>query len=294
MRAGNGGHDLGWNIMEGSHCYEPAEGCDESGLTLPVAEYGHDLGCAVVGGVVIHDETTPTIDGRYIFSDNCTGNDLARDPERETDANPEVSLESGRSISAIAEDADRRRLPDRSPQRRAPAGRGGRRLADPEGDRDGHRDLRRFALDGSLDPADSPLQRCHRRHGRVRRAPLPRLASGPSTRCARPDHLRDDPREERRSHEADPVAVHPWSRHARGLYAVGLEPEPRGDRPGHRVGAVGVDAGGVHRPVALARERHPRRRATRARRRAVRPLLCALAPPVVRAGPPPNDSGDRS
>ena len=72
--AQGGGQDFGWNIMEGFHCYEPAEGCDEDGLTLPVAEFGHDLGCAVVGGVVVHDGTTPTIDRRYLFSDNCSGN----------------------------------------------------------------------------------------------------------------------------------------------------------------------------------------------------------------------------
>ena len=41
----------------GLHCYEPAEGCDQTGLTLPVTEYGHDAGCAVIGGVVVRDPT---------------------------------------------------------------------------------------------------------------------------------------------------------------------------------------------------------------------------------------------
>ncbi len=54
-RAGVGGLDFGWNRMEGFHCYAPSEGCDQTGLTLPVAEYGHDLGCAVIGGVVVRD-----------------------------------------------------------------------------------------------------------------------------------------------------------------------------------------------------------------------------------------------
>ena len=39
--------------MEGFHCFKPSDGCDQTGLTLPVAEYGHDLGCAVIGGVVV-------------------------------------------------------------------------------------------------------------------------------------------------------------------------------------------------------------------------------------------------
>ena len=54
-RAGTSGLNYGWNRMEGFHCYEPSTGCDQTGLTLPVAEYGHDEGCAVIGGVVVRD-----------------------------------------------------------------------------------------------------------------------------------------------------------------------------------------------------------------------------------------------
>src|SRR5437016_12668131 len=46
-----GGGNYGWNIMEGRHCYSPSSGCDTTGLTLPIWEYGHDAGrCAIVGG----------------------------------------------------------------------------------------------------------------------------------------------------------------------------------------------------------------------------------------------------
>ena len=54
-RAGTSGLNYGWNRMEGFHCYAPSTGCDQTGLTLPVAEYGHDDGCAVIGGVVVRD-----------------------------------------------------------------------------------------------------------------------------------------------------------------------------------------------------------------------------------------------
>jgi glucose/arabinose dehydrogenase len=54
-RAGVGGLNYGWNVMEGFHCFLPSTGCDQTGLTLPVAEYGHNLGCAIIGGVVVHD-----------------------------------------------------------------------------------------------------------------------------------------------------------------------------------------------------------------------------------------------
>ena len=30
------GNNYGWNIMEGTLCYSPSSGCDETGLELPV------------------------------------------------------------------------------------------------------------------------------------------------------------------------------------------------------------------------------------------------------------------
>ena len=33
-----GGLNYGWNVMEGTRCFEPGEGCDQDGLTLPVTE----------------------------------------------------------------------------------------------------------------------------------------------------------------------------------------------------------------------------------------------------------------
>jgi glucose/arabinose dehydrogenase len=70
-RAGAKGLDYGWNTMEGFHCFHPPAGCDQTGLTLPVAEYGHDLGCAVIGGVVVRDARQAGLDGRYLFGDAC-------------------------------------------------------------------------------------------------------------------------------------------------------------------------------------------------------------------------------
>jgi glucose/arabinose dehydrogenase len=62
-RAGASGLNYGWNRMEGFDCFEPRDGCDQSGLTLPVAVYGHGLGCAVIGGVVVRDPNQPLLDG---------------------------------------------------------------------------------------------------------------------------------------------------------------------------------------------------------------------------------------
>ena len=102
-RKGQGGLDFGWNRMEGFACYQPSSGCDEGGLTLPVAAYGHDLGCAVVGGVVVHDPTQPTLDGRYLFADECSGMIWTMDPTGDGRREPTVALASGRNISAIGQ-----------------------------------------------------------------------------------------------------------------------------------------------------------------------------------------------
>ncbi len=107
-RAGERGLDFGWNRMEGFHCFQPRRGCDERGVTPPVAEYGHDLGCAVIGGVVVRDPDQPLLDGGYLFSDSCSGNVWMLDPAGSGRREPVLVARSGRSLSSIAEDEDGR------------------------------------------------------------------------------------------------------------------------------------------------------------------------------------------
>jgi glucose/arabinose dehydrogenase len=63
------GKNYGWRVMEGNHCYEPKEGCDQKGLSLPVAEYGHDKGISVTGGYVYRGKHMPLFEGKYVFAD---------------------------------------------------------------------------------------------------------------------------------------------------------------------------------------------------------------------------------
>jgi glucose/arabinose dehydrogenase len=68
------GLDYGWNIMEGTHCYNPRTGCDETGLTLPIKEYPHASGdCSITGGYVYRGQNRPDLVGAYIYGDYCTG-----------------------------------------------------------------------------------------------------------------------------------------------------------------------------------------------------------------------------
>jgi hypothetical protein len=63
------GGNYGWDIREGAHCFTPATGCQTTGLTDPVAEYGHDLGFSITGGYVYRGGQTTQVAGNYVFGD---------------------------------------------------------------------------------------------------------------------------------------------------------------------------------------------------------------------------------
>jgi len=96
--------NFGWNVMEGRHCYS-ADPCNKDGLVLPVAEYDHSLGCAIVGGYVARDPSQPAMYGGYFYADDCSGNIWALDAARPEAHVPVLVLESGKAISSFGEDA---------------------------------------------------------------------------------------------------------------------------------------------------------------------------------------------
>lgn len=66
------GLNYGWRTMEGAHCFvNPV--CSKTGLVLPAAEYNHDQGCSVTGGVVYRGRRAPALVGHYLYSDYCSG-----------------------------------------------------------------------------------------------------------------------------------------------------------------------------------------------------------------------------
>ena len=69
----SGGRNFGWNVMEGRHCFSPADGCRTEGLTLPVVEYDHGQGCAITGGFVYRGTAIPALAGTYLYADSCSG-----------------------------------------------------------------------------------------------------------------------------------------------------------------------------------------------------------------------------
>jgi glucose/arabinose dehydrogenase len=96
--------NYGWSIMEGSQCFR-GPGCDTSGLTLPVAEYGRALGCSVTGGYVYRGRAYPQLTGVYFYGDYCSGRlwGLARDGNGQWVAT-ELLVDPSLRISSFGQD----------------------------------------------------------------------------------------------------------------------------------------------------------------------------------------------
>jgi glucose/arabinose dehydrogenase len=68
-----GGVNYGWDFLMGTHCFPvEEEQCAEVGR-LPVAEYSHDVGCAVIDIGIYRGEDFPALDGIYFAGDYCSG-----------------------------------------------------------------------------------------------------------------------------------------------------------------------------------------------------------------------------
>ena len=77
--AGVGGENYGWGVEEGTLCLPeldcgfPVPPCGSAELTPPILEFGHETGCAVIGGYVYRGSAIPELEGFYLYGDFCTG-----------------------------------------------------------------------------------------------------------------------------------------------------------------------------------------------------------------------------
>ena len=67
-----GGQNYGWNVTEGSRCYNAAS-CNMTGITMPVLEYPRPDGASVTGGVVYRGCRMPDYAGTYFYGDYVSG-----------------------------------------------------------------------------------------------------------------------------------------------------------------------------------------------------------------------------
>jgi len=84
------GKNYGWNIMEGNLCYDPAEGCNQTGLQPPIWTYGRDQGISVTGGFVYRGLEMTGLNGWYIYGDYGSGRLWALQYEGSTVVNKEL------------------------------------------------------------------------------------------------------------------------------------------------------------------------------------------------------------
>lgn len=102
--AGRAGENYGWRVMEGAHCFEPSQGCDTAGFSMPLLEYDHDQGCSVTGGYRYRGNGIEALDGSYLFGDYCSGTIWAARETADGDWESEELLETGFRISAFGVD----------------------------------------------------------------------------------------------------------------------------------------------------------------------------------------------
>lgn len=95
--------NYGWNIMEGSHCYN-ATTCNMTGLTLPIHDYPRSDGTTVIGGFVYRGTAIPALVGAYVFGDFGSGKIWAlREGASNTWTRTDL-LSTSRQISSFGQD----------------------------------------------------------------------------------------------------------------------------------------------------------------------------------------------
>ena len=116
--ASTGGENYGWRITEGSICFEQwgcVKGepctvehwiCSAEGQTPPVAEYNHELGCAIVGGAVYRGPGLPTLQGVFLFADFCRGQIWGLKGGPQDKWQSPLLINASVPISAIGEDQE--------------------------------------------------------------------------------------------------------------------------------------------------------------------------------------------
>ena len=102
-----GGLNYGWNVMEGHDCFHPPTNCSPAGRELPLWEYGHSEGCAVIGGYVYRGRDTPALRGAYIYGDFCTGKIWGLWYDGESVTEQTLLVDSDLTITSFGQDLDR-------------------------------------------------------------------------------------------------------------------------------------------------------------------------------------------
>ena len=95
------GANLGWPVFAGTDCSAGEPACAAlADATHPVAAYGRDLGCAIIGG--LHHPAN----GAYLFGDYCSGRIWMVEAGGEQAGRLREIASAGRRIIAFGTGAD--------------------------------------------------------------------------------------------------------------------------------------------------------------------------------------------
>ncbi len=87
------GENMGWNIMEGFHCFKPAKDCNRKGLVEPFHEYDHGVGQSILGGYVYEGTALAAYRGKYIFADSVSGRIFSIDYQK-SNIKPDILIQA--------------------------------------------------------------------------------------------------------------------------------------------------------------------------------------------------------
>ena len=65
--------NFGWSAYEGLAPFKETPVDRSAPLTPPVAVYSHAQGCSITGGIVYRGKAIPSLRGRYLYGDYCSG-----------------------------------------------------------------------------------------------------------------------------------------------------------------------------------------------------------------------------
>jgi glucose/arabinose dehydrogenase len=99
------GANFGWDNYEG---FSPYEGGGLRGHDRPIHVYSHSSGCAITGGYVVRDPDLPSLRGRYVYGDLCTGQIRSLKPRlRRARGDSATGLPGRGGLVSFGEDARR-------------------------------------------------------------------------------------------------------------------------------------------------------------------------------------------
>ena len=106
------GLNYGWNTMEGNHCYPAGSNCSSEGFEPPIYEYALYVNgvCSITGGFVYRGSEIPSLHGKYLYGDWCTGDIWALTHFDNEDVVNEHLLQSGINISSFGLDQNKELL----------------------------------------------------------------------------------------------------------------------------------------------------------------------------------------